>query len=244
MSVRVYVCLLLCLCLFVAVIMFVSFSVCLFVCFSFIFARIKYFVYLCASYFQNHNAMITNEQVLNKAEQTDTTLLLFMDILVSSSARISDVLKLRSSACCRDGVIIIKQGKGSNTLICRTFRSSAVISALAGTDILLFPCYSYWFIYRLLLKWGCAFKSRGNVNKSVTHSFRHSNANDLYKQTGDIAAVSALLGHKSQKSAFYYIEEKRAMRKQRVNVLECAQGDLSPVRVARGYIIYINSKQR
>lgn len=184
------------------------------------------------------------ENILSKAQNESKEVYLCVEILVRSGSRIGAVLGLRGTDCIGNGRIIIHQQKGSRPLTCQLIDCAYLADKCIGQNIPLFPNLSYWFIYRLFQKWGCYCRSYGNENNSVTHFARKKIAQNVYNVTKNVLDVQAVLGHSSAKSAFYYVDELRPKRKCPVQILTSTSGDLSPLIVKRGNIIYIAKKNR
>jgi integrase len=184
------------------------------------------------------------ESILTKAKAESKEVYFCVEVLIRSGSRIGAVLNLRGTDCIGNGMIIIHQQKGSRPLTCQLMECSSLANQCVGKNIPLFPNLSYWFIYRLFQKWGCYCRSYGNENNSVTHFARKKIAQQVYNSTKNVLDVQAVLGHSSAKSAYYYVEELRPKRKCAVQILTSTSGDISPLIVKRGNIIYIAKKNR
>lgn len=184
------------------------------------------------------------ESILTKAKAESKEVYLCVEVLVRSGSRIGAVLNLRGTDCIGNGLIIIHQQKGSRPLTCQLMECASLADKCIGQNIPLFPNLSYWFIYRLFQKWGCYSRSAGNENNSVTHFARKKLAQSVYNATKNVYDVQAVLGHSSAKSAFYYVEELRPKRKCNVQILTSTCGDIAPLIVKRGNIIYLAKKNQ
>jgi integrase len=182
------------------------------------------------------------KNILKKASNESKEVYFCVETLVRSGSRIGAVLKLRGSDCIGGGKIIIHQQKGSRPLTCQLIDCAELANKCIGQNILLFPNLSYWFIYRLFQKWGCYSRSLGNKNNSVTHFARKEIAQNVYDVTKNVLDVQAVLGHSSYKSAYYYVNELRPKRKCNAQILTTTCGDIAPLIVKRGNIIYLAKK--
>lgn len=164
---------------------------------------------------------------------------LFGEIMLRSCSRVSAVLRLTGRNVLVDGRVLIPQDKGSNILQCTLVWCSDLVSLISGTDLPLFPNLTYNRVYRDFKRWGLYYQSIGNSDFSVTHYFRKIQANDLYLQTRDESNVTAILGHKSARTADYYIEDKRKGLNVSGGILQKTEGTINNLRITRGGIIYI-----
>lgn len=168
---------------------------------------------------------------------------LFGEIMLRSCSRVSAVLRLTGRAVLPDGRVLIPQDKGSNILQCQLVWCSDIVHLISGNDLPLFPNLTYARVYRDFRRWGLYFQSHGNTDFSVTHYFRKVQANDLYLRTGDESNVTAILGHKSTRTADYYIEDKRKNLRVTGGILQKTEGTINNLRITRGGVIYIANEK-
>lgn len=175
----------------------------------------------------------------NKFKNNGNEYRLFGEIMLRSCSRVSAVLRLTGRAVLPDGRVMIPQDKRSNILQCTLVWCSDLVHLITGSDLPLFPNLTYNRVYRDFKRWGLYYQSHGNSDFSVTHYFRKVQANDLYLRTGDESNVTAVLGHKSKRTADYYIEDKRKNLKVRGGILQKTEGTINNLRITRGGVIYI-----
>lgn len=175
----------------------------------------------------------------NKFKNSGNEYKLFGEIMLRSCSRVSAVLRLTGRNVLSDGRVLIPQDKGSNILQCTLVWNADLVPLISGNDLPLFPNLTYIRVYRDFKRWGLYFQSFGNSDFSVTHYFRKVQANDLYLQTGDEKNVTAILGHKSTRTADYYIENKRKNVRVSGGVLQKTEGTINNLRITRGGVIYI-----
>ena len=175
----------------------------------------------------------------NKFKNSGNEYRLFGEIMLRSCSRVSAVLRLTGRNVLPDGRVLIPQDKGSNILQCTLVWCSDLVHLIAGNDLPLFPNLTYVRVYRDFKRWGLYYQSAGNTDFSVTHYFRKVQANDLYLQTRDASNVTAILGHKSSRTADYYIEDKRKGLNVSGGILQKTEGTINNLRITRGGVIYI-----
>lgn len=175
----------------------------------------------------------------NKFKNAGSEYQLFGEIMLRSLSRVSAVLRLTGRNVLSDGRVLIPQDKGSNILQCSLVWNADKVKLISGNDLPLFPNLTYIRVYRDFKRWGLYFQSYGNSDFSVTHFFRKIQANDLYLQTNIEQNVTAVLGHKSQRTADYYIESKRKGTVVKQGVLSKTEGTINNLRITRGGVIYI-----
>lgn len=135
--------------------------------------------------------------------------LAIVELLVYYGLRISDVLRFTPDDVCRDGSIKITQAKGSSILFCHPIKYRYVWLELAHCGNEFKIIYSRQYFYRLFLKCGFYAIYSGNINKSVTHNWRHLRALAVFGSERDFKNITAALGHNSKNSAFYYSKNQK-----------------------------------
>lgn len=175
----------------------------------------------------------------NKFKNNGNEYRLFGEIMLRSCSRVSAVLRLTGRNVLPDGRVLIPQDKGSNILQCTLVWNADLVPLISGNDLPLFPNLTYIRVYRDFKRWGLYYKSAGNSDFSVTHYFRKVQANDLYLHTRDASNVTAILGHKSTRTADYYIEDKRKGLNVNGGILQKTEGTINNLRITRGGVIYI-----
>jgi integrase len=146
---------------------------------------------------------------LMQSHGLNVTCVAFIRLHFQSGARIGDLLRIKRQSITNDNIIVIKQSKGSNTLIINLSTDLefwAQYKAGLHVDI---SCFSRSFFYKLYSRYGLMIVNGDNKNNSVTHSARKQKAQSIYEATNDITASAQALGHKSTKSTEYYLTESQ-----------------------------------
>jgi len=136
----------------------------------------------------------------------------FIRLQFISGARISDLLNIKRSDVLSNGTIIIRQGKGSNTLIINISQDFEFWELYRQGYYVEISCFSYSFFYKLYKRYGLIIFNEPGHNASVTHSPRKILAQTIYDSTNDIQIAASALGHRSTKSTEYYLtrEQKKS----------------------------------
>lgn len=132
-----------------------------------------------------------------------------IELLFLYGLRISEALNIDVSCVSANGAIKVKGKKGSETRIVQPvlFREFWLIS---GRHLLpLINVYSRHYFYKQFKRLGLYVVHAGNVNNSVTHSFRHMILSDLYSSFNDTSSSQKFIGHKSQKSTQHYEQKNK-----------------------------------
>lgn len=129
----------------------------------------------------------------------------FIRLHFQSGARISDLLRIKRMDITSNNRVIIRQSKGSDTLIIqlstdlefwREYRQGLHV------DINLF---SRGYFYKLYKRYGLVIFTENGVNNSITHSARKQLAREVFDTTNNIEDSKSALGHKSSRSTEYYL---------------------------------------
>jgi integrase len=125
----------------------------------------------------------------------------------SSGARISEVLSLTWRDITDNGYYYIRSRKGGVPRICYNEYLAQYAQLHRGPDNAKVIPLTYRQIYSYYIKHGIdIMPSSHKRNRAVTHAYRHAIARLAYRlSSGTIQAVSHTLGHRSTKSANYYI---------------------------------------
>ena len=124
-----------------------------------------------------------------------------------TACRISDLLNLTGSNFSSNYVVTINQSKHSYQLVHYIALYHDVIDAWRSSTARIAGTYSRQSIYRIYKKVGLTLGRGAGNRDSVTHNFRVRRAHDVYLQDEDITSVSRALGHRSKRSAQYYIRD-------------------------------------
>lgn len=140
-------------------------------------------------------------------------------VCVVNGLRISEVLNLTLGDKLKDGSVIVKGRKGSNSRRILLPHNAWHNWAWRVENPLLplFPT-NYGKVYRAAERVGLRVKFKGYMRARVTHLGRHGVA-DMLSETGNSEAVQSCLGHKSANSGDWYKKqvdlEKDRNRKRR-----------------------------
>lgn len=160
--------------------------------------------------------------------------------------RISDLLKIHPSNITKNLTCVIEQSKNSmplsislaiNPEFWSKYRTGA--QRLAGE-------LNRWFFYRLYERYGLVIYNGEGSNNSVTHAGRKALAREIYEQTGDAKNVTTALGHKSERTAWYYLRNKRPRTHVEGGVLsnELSKGDVLQYRKRYGNTYVFVARRR
>jgi integrase len=136
-------------------------------------------------------------------------------LLFDFGLRCSDMLNIRRSDITLEGKIIVKQGKGSNVLICNLGADAHIWDDYRRGLHCDLSVYSYLYVYRLMKKCNLQLPAVKGANASVTHLGRKMVANEIYSQTKSIEAVKQALGHVSEGSSLFYINQEEDVMKKK-----------------------------
>lgn len=125
-----------------------------------------------------------------------------------SGARISDLLKVDYSCISNSLYISISQSKQSNALTVQPVHFREFWKQVRDLKLTPMLHYNRFYFYRLYQRYGITDKKRNAINNSVTHAFRKNIAKDLYNLDENKERVTSALGHRSKRSADYYIPNK------------------------------------
>lgn len=160
--------------------------------------------------------------------------------------RISDLLKIHPANITKNLTCVIEQSKNSRSLsislainpeFWTKYRTGA--QRLAGE-------LNRWFFYRLFERYGLVIYNGEGHNNSVTHAGRKSLAREIYEQTGDAKNVTTALGHKSERTAWYYLKTRRPRTHVEGGVLsnELSKGDVLQYRKRYGNTYIFVARRR
>jgi len=128
-------------------------------------------------------------------------------VLKNSGCRISELLNVIGSDVISDCEFIIRGLKGSAS---RTLRfpeiSSILIEARNYPGRRLFLT-RYITFYRYLISLGLYSRARGNINRSVTHSFRYKRIRALSDVAHDDKTTADCIGHRSKRTSRRYLRK-------------------------------------
>lgn len=124
-----------------------------------------------------------------------------------TACRISDLLSLTGSNFSSNYVVTVNQSKHSYQLVHYIALYHDIIDIWRQSTGRISGTYSRQSIYRIYKKVGLTLGRGAGNRDSVTHNFRVRRAHDVFLQDENIASVTRALGHKSKRSAQYYIRD-------------------------------------
>lgn len=124
-----------------------------------------------------------------------------------TACRISDLLSLTGSNFSSNYVVTVNQSKQSYQLVHYIALYHDIIDIWRQSTGRIAGTYSRQSIYRIYKKVGLTLGRGAGNRDSVTHNFRVRRAHDVFLQDENIASVTRALGHKSKRSAQYYIRD-------------------------------------
>lgn len=129
-------------------------------------------------------------------------------LLYHTGARISEVLRLKSSDITKDWFVKINAVKGSRSRIVKVEKPPFKVIINYNLNYYLFPELSRFYMYRVCRSYGLQLQVAGQRKKSVTHAFRHNYASQLLKLQTSENLAGRSLGHKSNNSILSYAKKK------------------------------------
>lgn len=130
-----------------------------------------------------------------------------IEVLYLSGCRVTQALSIKPNNISLNGKIQIKAAKGGKDTLCNPIHFKEFWINYRDGNSCFDNFINRFFIYRVCKNIGAVYKSKNNIKASVTHSFRHSLANELNLIEKDSNLISDVLGHKSLKTKKYYIHE-------------------------------------
>lgn len=155
---------------------------------------------------------LTDEQIINKIESLERygysrTFCAMVFVHYITAGRVSDILNLTGRNFTAGYVCTLPQSKNSEKIVCYIPAYHDIIDTWRMSPARIGGTYSRQSIYRIYKKVGFNLPRGQGRNSSVTHNFRVRRAHDIYLNSGDATEVSAALGHKSMRTAHYYIRD-------------------------------------
>ena len=126
-----------------------------------------------------------------------------------TGCRISEILKLSPPIVNVSKRVYIKACKGSENRVCIVPPIHYISSETRIQQGVLSEYYDRYFIYRLYKKVGISAIFGNNINKSITHVFRHNVALNVIAECNDKSFASKALGHKNKDNIKFYENEQR-----------------------------------
>ena len=125
-------------------------------------------------------------------------------ISINYGLRVSETLLLGGNEIMSNGNIFLTAPKNKEVIVINVSCLGSLETAFRRAGYNLGEITDRFYMYRLYKRLGIVYQKKGNKNKSVTHAFRHIQAQEIRnKELGDILITKAL-HHKSKKSAESY----------------------------------------
>lgn len=173
-----------------------------------------------------------------EAQHVATPVLALTSIIFQCGLRINDARKISPQDILPSGQIVVKQGKGSRTLIVTPLQYGQFWQQYRHQPNNLFQLYSYDFFRRLFIRHGLILVTPAGHNNKVTHAGRTLKAREIFSATHDLATTAAALGHKSERSTTFYLEAEQKKAVERRGLLTTPSGTISNLHVTKKGILY------
>lgn len=164
----------------------------------------------------------------------------YIALQFQAGLRISDLLNINYSNVSSNLDVVIKQGKGSESLIISPIFKRDIWRKIRENKLSLPGNYSRFWFYKFYRKIGLVYQNGTGRNDSVTHSARKIRAKQLYDLDGDIEVAKLALGHKSKKSTKYYVDEKFRKSTLDRGISNNASGEVSNIVLQKNGIMRIS----
>ena len=141
----------------------------------------------------------------------DEVLIHSIALMFQSGCRVSSILGLSPADITANGRVILRQGKGSNTLIIQPSFEPQWWQEMRQSGFNPFFYLNYMRIYRTFKDYALTMADCFGSKNAVTASARKTAAQDVFEDTKDIEIARQTLGHKRTSSTEYYVtSEKKA----------------------------------
>lgn len=137
----------------------------------------------------------------------DEVLLHAIALMFQSGCRVSSILGLSPADITANGRVILRQGKGSNTLIIQPSFEPHWWLEMRQSGFNPFFYLNYMRIYRTFKDYALTMNDSFGSKNAVTASARKTAAQDVFEDTKDIEIARQTLGHKKISSTEYYVND-------------------------------------
>lgn len=164
---------------------------------------------LCNEGFDEQNEILELQRSLESMKNKHKLEYYVCMFMMETGCRITETLNIKHTNIDRLGRVRIKGLKNSSNRIvtspsCREF---FIAQKQSGGDI--FARLNRYHIYRICKLYGIGAIFGNNKNASVTHYFRHINALFANSISENLHEIRQTLGHKTEKSTIFYLQEKK-----------------------------------
>lgn len=159
-------------------------------------------------------------------------------LIFQCGLRINDARNINPQDVMPSGQIVVRQGKRSRTLVVTPANYVQFWCDYRHAKTNAFALYSYEHFRRLFIRYGLMIVTPAGKNNKVTHAGRTMLAREIYGATQDLAATAAALGHKSNRSTTYYLDDRTKRAIEQRGLLEAPHGQLAHLHVTRKGILY------
>ncbi len=135
----------------------------------------------------------------------DEVLIHSIALMFQSGCRVSSILGLSPADITANGRVILRQGKGSNTLIIQPSFEPQWWQEMRQSGFNPFFYLNYMRIYRTFKDYALTMPDCFGSKNAVTASARKTAAQDVFEDTKDIEIARQTLGHKRTSSTEYYV---------------------------------------
>ena len=135
----------------------------------------------------------------------DEVLIHSIALMFQSGCRVSSILGLSPADITANGRVILRQGKGSNTLIIQPSFEPQWWQEMRKSGFNPFFYLNYMRIYRTFKDYALTMNECFGSKNAVTASARKTAAQDVFEDTKDIEIARQTLGHKRTSSTEYYV---------------------------------------
>lgn len=135
----------------------------------------------------------------------DEVLIHSIALMFQSGCRVSSILGLSPADITANGRVILRQGKGSNTLIIQPSFEPHWWLEMRQSGFNPFFYLNYMRIYRTFKDYALTMNECFGSKNAVTASARKTAAQDVFEDTKDIEIARQTLGHKRTSSTEYYV---------------------------------------
>lgn len=144
-----------------------------------------------------------------RSRNVDEVLIHAIALMFQSGCRVSSILNLSPADITANGRVILRQGKGSNTLIIQPSFEPQWWQEMRQSGFNPFFYLNYMRIYRTFKDYALTMPDCFGTKNAVTASARKTAAQDVYEDTKDIEIARQTLGHKRTSSTEYYVTPER-----------------------------------
>lgn len=121
--------------------------------------------------------------------------------------RVSEVLDIEINDRIKQDLFLVKAKKNGQNFKISIQEWERILNLSNGTKGYLFGSLSRFKIYRVCKKFNIFVQKEDNINRAVTHSFRHNFAKDIHGKYKDENVTKDMLNHKSKSAQKFYLKK-------------------------------------